>query len=96
MRQDVGARASESVDSGRDRALEHGLDLRAHRRHPREERRVVELAGLVVVPVVEQQARVVEELPAELAGGPRALGERHVLAQQVRPADLAALHRPER
>src|SRR5678816_1853747 len=81
--EDVGARAGESVDSGRDRTLEHGLDLCAHRSHPRKERRAVERARFVVVPVVEQQPGVVEELPPELAGGPGALGERHVSAQEA-------------
>lgn len=76
----------------------------AHARGAREQQRnrcihqphqAVEPARLVVVPVVEQQTGVVEELPPDLAGGPGALGERHVSAQEVSPADLAAIHGPE-
>ncbi len=110
MLQHVGARAREAVDIRVHRALEHRLQLRAERRHPRDERRARELAVAEVVPVLEDDPRVFEQLTADIAGDPGALGERDELPQQMCPTVLAlgatharsivvkrfaAIHRPE-
>ncbi len=93
--QDVGARAGHLRDAGEGRLVEQLAHLLFHWSHPRGERRAIELAGLVVVPIVEDDGRVVEELSAERARGAVALGERDELSDQMRPTNLPALHRPE-
>ena len=58
----VGARAGHVRDAGGDCPVENLAHLLLDGSHPRNESARDELAGLVVVPVFEHEARVVEEL----------------------------------
>jgi hypothetical protein len=89
VREDVGARPQHRRELGGDGALEGGLDLLAQGSHPRDELVTAQGAVAKPVPVVEHERRAGQQLASECAGGPVALRERHELAQQVGPADLA-------
>jgi hypothetical protein len=65
----VGARTRDVLEPGLGGALERSLHLLAYRYHPRHESLAAELSVPVVVPVVEDDAGVVEELSPHCTGG---------------------------
>ena len=95
VRDDVGARALQSINVGRRAALEHTLDVALNRAHPESQLLSGQLAILEAVPVLEQQRGQRKQLATDVAGWAGALTERNVLAQQMRVAHLPKRHRPE-
>ena len=79
--ENVGARTRDVLEPGLGGALERSLHLLAYRYHPRHESLATELSVPIVVPVVEDDSGVVEEVSPHCAGGAIALGKRHKFAK---------------
>ena len=58
--QNIGTRAGQVLDIGCDCFAQRRFNLNSHRGHPGAKRLLVEFAGLLIMPVLEQDAGVAE------------------------------------
>src|SRR5262252_11049384 len=88
VRQDVSARGGQPFNLCCNRAFEQRLHLRPQWSDPGTKHFPGQMPRFVVVPVLEQDPRVVEEIAAEGRGWAISLRERDELAKKVSPAYL--------
>ncbi|HEY2404821.1 MAG TPA: hypothetical protein VGI10_02415 [Polyangiaceae bacterium] len=93
--QDVGVRARDAAHAKRFALLEERLGLLANDNHITAKFGATERPVAHAMPIVEEQLGVLVEPLAKPPGGIVALRECRELAQQVSPADLAAIDSPE-
>src|SRR6476620_11222580 len=80
----------------RNSLLEASLELQSHRLHPAGELSPRDFAVSKLVPVVKDEATIIEQLAPDLSCRASALGEPHELPEQVCPANLPKQRVPER